>query len=311
MAVTPTPDTAPLIALVGCGRWGRLVLRDLRELSCRVVVVARSPQSVARARQGGAEAVVGGVEELGDGIDGAVVATPAATHAAICEALLARGLSVFCEKPLTADLAEAERLLRIADGRLFVMDKWRYHPGVEALRDIVRSGELGRPDGLTCVREQWGSPHDDIDTVWVHLPHDLAIAFEVLGALPDVRGAVAERVGGRVTGLHGRLGDAPWVAISHSMAAPNPRRMVRLTCEGGTATLADGYDAYLTVAEGAPARSTPPARRPLDPEWPLRKELRAFLAHLAGGPPPRSTAADHLIMLERLVDLRRAAGLEA
>lgn len=30
------------IALVGCGRWGRLVLRDLTSLGCDVVVVGRS-----------------------------------------------------------------------------------------------------------------------------------------------------------------------------------------------------------------------------------------------------------------------------
>ena len=68
------------IALVGCGRWGRHVLRDLMTLGVRVVVVARDPQSIAAARAGGAVEVVASVEAL-PAVDGAVVATPTSTHA--------------------------------------------------------------------------------------------------------------------------------------------------------------------------------------------------------------------------------------
>ncbi|MBA2347146.1 MAG: Gfo/Idh/MocA family oxidoreductase [Solirubrobacterales bacterium] len=297
------------IALVGCGAWGSNILRDLRELGCDVTVVARSAASIERARVGGATAIVPTIGAL-PAVEGAVVATLATAHAEVCHELLDRGLSVFCEKPLTVDLAEARALDARADGRLFVMDKWRYHGGVEALRDLARSGELGHPVGLVTVREQWGSPHRDVDTVWVHVPHDLAIAFEILGPLGPVVGAVAERIEGRVAGLQGTLGRAPWVTISHSTAAPATRRMFRLVCEGGTATLADSHDEALLVASGVPERGSAPQPRPFDPEWPLRKELRAFLAHLDGGPAPRSSSACHLALLERLVDLRHAAGLD-
>ena len=44
----------PRVALVGCGRWGRHILRDLIALGCEVPVVARSEASVERAREGGA-----------------------------------------------------------------------------------------------------------------------------------------------------------------------------------------------------------------------------------------------------------------
>jgi predicted dehydrogenase len=302
-----TPAAQP-IALVGCGAWGANILRDLRELGRTVAVVATSPESIARARAGGAELVVASLDEL-PAVAGAVVATPATTHAEICPALLERGLPVFCEKPLSADIAEARALGDGWPDRLFVMDKWRYHGGVEALRDLVAAGDLGRPVGLICVREQWGTPDRDTDTIWTHVPHDLAIALEVLGRLGAVRDAVAEHIGGQVAGLHGSLGDEPWLIVSHSMAAPATRRSVRLVCEEGSATLADSYDDCLSVVRGLPRRGVAPERRPLDPEWPLRKELRAFLHHLDGGPPPRTSAGEHVLMLERLVELRRAAGL--
>jgi predicted dehydrogenase len=296
------------IALVGCGRWGQHILRDLRVLGCRVTVVARSASSVERARAGGADQVVRDVDELGD-VDGAVVATPTVTHAPVVESLLGRAVPIFCEKPLCTDADQALALDRAAGGRLFVMDKWRYHHGVESLGEIARAGELGAVRGLLSVREQWANPHADVDSVWIHLPHDLAIALEVLGGLPRARSAVAETIDGVAMGLHGTLGGSPWFAVSHSANAPVARRTLRLVCEEGTATLADGYDDALLIGRGLPQRDREPERRPIDTEWPLLRELRAFVEHVRGGPPPRTRAAEHAAILERLADLRELAGL--
>ena len=299
----------PVIGLVGCGRWGQHILRDLLALGCGVTVVARSEASIARARAAGAEHVVADARELGD-VDGLVVATPSATHAAVVESLLGRAVPIFCEKPLCTTAEQARALDRAAGGRLFVMDKWRYHHGIEALARIVRSRELGPACGLLSVREQWGSPHTDVDSLWTHLPHDLAIALEVLGELPPARSARAELIDGVAVGLHGLLGASPWFAVSHSAAAPATKRTVRLVCEHGTATLADGYDDVLLVARGVPERDGEPERRAIDPEWPLLRELRAFVEHVRGGPPPRSSAAEHAVIVERLAELRALAGLE-
>ena len=80
----------PRVALAGCGRWGRHVLRDLVALGCDVPVVARSEASRERARDGGAERIVGDFSELG-AVDGVVVATPTATHAEVAEEALELG----------------------------------------------------------------------------------------------------------------------------------------------------------------------------------------------------------------------------
>jgi D-arabinose 1-dehydrogenase-like Zn-dependent alcohol dehydrogenase len=46
------------VGLVGCGAWGRFILRDLVSLGARVAVVARSEESKSRATEGGAHEVV-------------------------------------------------------------------------------------------------------------------------------------------------------------------------------------------------------------------------------------------------------------
>ncbi len=62
------------VGLVGCGNWGRHILRDLVALGCRTTVVARSQESRARAGEGGAAAVVQSVADL-PAVAGVVVAT--------------------------------------------------------------------------------------------------------------------------------------------------------------------------------------------------------------------------------------------
>jgi len=132
-----------VVGLVGCGNWGRHILRDLVSLGCEVPVVARSPESIARAEKGGGASKV--VTDTGSfpALDGVVVATPTSTHAAVLDEVLEREVSVFCEKPLTDDPSAARQLAERAPDRLFVMDKWRYHPGVLELAAIARERRLG------------------------------------------------------------------------------------------------------------------------------------------------------------------------
>jgi predicted dehydrogenase len=286
------------VGLVGCGRWGRHILRDLIGLGCEVTVVAQSEETRVAATEGGASAVVGAVAELPE-VRGIVVATPTKTHADIVDQALDRGIPLFVEKPLTDDAAAAERLASAAPDRLFVMDKWRYHPGVEALAEIARSGELGRVVGLRTTRIGWGNRYD-VDAVWILAPHELSIGLEILGSIPDARSAVADSG----DGLVGLLGDDPWHALTVSARSVDRRREIALLCADGVAILGDAYSDHLQVATGPE-----PELRPISTELPLLRELRAFVEFLEGGPPPRSSAAEGAAIVRRVSELRALAGL--
>jgi predicted dehydrogenase len=263
----------------------------LRSLGCEVPVVARSEESGGRARAGGAEKVVESISGLGE-VDGVVIATPTSSHAAVTEEALALGVPVFVEKPLTADAASARRLADAAPDRLFVMDKWRYHPGVRELARIAASGELGEVVGIHSRRVTLGHRYSDVDTVWIHAPHDLAIALEVLGELPAPRLAVPEEVGGELAGLTAIYGEAPWMVLEVSTLAPAHRRELRLVCEGGVAQLDGGYADSVVIARAGAITEGEVERRPIEGELPLLAELRAFVEHLGGGPTPLSSAAE-------------------
>jgi predicted dehydrogenase len=301
----------PSIGLVGCGAWGANILRDLLGLGCDVRVVTRGSASARRALALGA-AQAGTDPALLEGCQGVVVATPTATHAAVLTSVLPLGVPVFCEKPLTCDPDAARRIVGEAGDRVFVMDKWRYHPGILELARIARDGELGETHGLRTVRVQRGNPHVDVDCLWTLLPHDLSIALEVLGSVPWPEAAVAHREGGSVTGLIGqlRVEDGPWVTVDVASNAPAHVRRVELHGSNGVAALADGWDEEITVATTAPSGDRRVRTIPTPGELPLLAELRAFVGYLDGGPQPRSSAVEGLRVVEAIADLRRLAGLE-
>lgn len=301
------------VALAGCGRWGRLILRDLKSLGCWVVVAAASADSVANPRAAGADAVVATVDDLPP-VDAAVVAVPTVLHGDVVLRLAARGCPVFCEKPLTADVASARRIVAEAGDRVFVMDKWRYHPGVHALRDLCQGGELGPILGIRTLRVQWGSPHDDVDAAWILLPHDLSIALEILGYLPAPMHATVESDSGGLVAMSAWLAGPAWLHCEVGIRSPEHRRNVEVRCRDGTAVLGDGYDRHVSVlrTDAQARRGAAPARelRAFGEAMPLFLELEAFVAYVGGnGPAPKSTATEGLRVVEAIAELHRLAGV--
>ena len=296
----------PTVALVGCGRWGVHILRDLISLGCEVHVAAISPESRERAVAGGAASSRERVEDL-PAVSGAVVAVPTVWHADIIRRLAPRKIPIFVEKPMTPDAEEARQLAAELPGRLFVMDKWRYHPGIEALRDIARSGEMGPVIGLSSCRLDWASPHADVDAVWILAPHDLSIALEILGHIPEPRAAVAEFGAKGLRSLSAILGTDPWLRLEVSELYPAKRREVRLHLRDGTAVLADGYDTHVEITRHGSDGPPFVEKRPVDGALPLHRELEAFVRHLAGGPAPKSSAAEGALVVDVIARLRAMA----
>lgn len=299
------------LGLIGCGRWGQHILRDLIRLGCEVTVADPSDQARRLALENGAFKVVERSSMLPK-VMGIVVATSTHTHAMVITELLDRKIPLFVEKPLTTDPEQAEALAKGAPNHLFVMDKWRYHPGIEMLAQIARSRELGPVVGLRTARLGWKNPHSDVDGIWILAPHDLSIGMEILGALPPPRLAIAERLGETPTGLLGILGESPWFILEVSTQSRSFQREVRLYCQNGMALLEDPYSPHIQLVRSPDRCAThdsDPELRPISTDPPLLRELQAFLKHLRGGPPPRSRAREGAAIVQTLALLRKLAGL--
>jgi predicted dehydrogenase len=281
------------VGLIGCGRWGANIARDLRALHVDLAI---------------ADPVTGEYASLHalPPCDAYVVATPTTDHVTTIAALLPYGKPVFCEKPLSADAAALRALPEAARELVFVMDKWRYHPAVEELGRLARAGTLGAPYGVTTRRLDVRHAHADVDCTWILLPHELAIATEVLGRAPAALAANASFHDGRIVGMvsHLRAGDA--YAVSFISASwPVRSRTVEAAFAGGVATFCDDDESAIVLMRARSAeRET--VRVPFAP--PLQRELAAFVAHAAGaGPPPKATFADGLAAVRTIERLRELA----
>lgn len=87
-------------------------------------------------------------------LDGVIVATPHATHYAIARDCLNHDLHVLLEKPMTLFAADARDLVNLAAARhrtLMMGYPYLFLPEVIRARDVLRSGELGEVQYVTCT----------------------------------------------------------------------------------------------------------------------------------------------------------------
>ncbi len=294
----------PVIGLVGCGRWGRHILRDLLQLGHPVTVMARDEATRNAALSLGAQHVVGTLDQL-PVVAGIVIATPIDTHASVIDAVADRGVPIFVEKPFTSSLADAERLVRGDGDHIYVMEKWRYHPGVIELARLARAGALGSVRAVHTRRRGPENPQRDSDGTWVLAPHDLSIIDTILGRIPPVIRAAGVREQTGLEELSALLGDRGQIAtIDLSTISVETERRVEVIGSEASAVLAGGWEERVLLRRRGSASvetiSTPG-------ELPLLAELREFSEHLSGGPPPRVTAADGMRVVAAIEALRASA----
>src|SRR5947199_5916579 len=125
---------------------------------------------------------------FGSEVDGVVIATPVRTHYRLAKEALLSGKHVLVEKPVTANIAEAEELVALAQeqGRiLMVGHTFEYNPAVNELRKLVQSGELGKIYCIEAERVNLGLFRSDINVIWDLAPHDISILLYVLGMKPE------------------------------------------------------------------------------------------------------------------------------
>jgi myo-inositol 2-dehydrogenase/D-chiro-inositol 1-dehydrogenase len=135
------------IALLGAGRIGAMHARLLASLPEVELLIADldAARAEAVAADVGARAMPA-IDRAIEAADALAIASPTDTHASLVRAGLARGIPMFCEKPLAADLAGSiavAREVEAARGVLQLGFQRRFDPGYVEARRMVASGELG------------------------------------------------------------------------------------------------------------------------------------------------------------------------
>lgn len=309
------------LAIVGAGAMGGLHARAITRRSeavgdCRLVAVA--DRHLARSRRladafdteaaAGPDAVIGAA-------DAVIVAAPTTAHRAVAERLLAGGLDVLVEKPMTGSAEGATALAEQARaaGRVLGVghSEW-FHPTWR--RALAAAGS---PRQIEIERRMPPSKRGlDIDVVQDFMLHDLDWLRRALpGALELCEG----------TGRSVEAG-GPWDEASVTLGLPGSQgrarlhasrvsasRARRLTIEGEQGRV----EADLLTGEiqgGAPGSgpgATLPEAEPSDLDEPLDRQLSDFVAACRERRPPENdgvVAIETLRLVDRVREMLREAG---
>jgi predicted dehydrogenase len=300
------------IGVLGAGSWGINHVRVLAaEPRCRIVAVAEPDQAkrplIAELAPGARWTESAGPVVSSPEIDAVVIAAPAATHVELAIAALDAGKHVLIEKPVARSVAEARRVAAAAAragtigmvGHLMV-----FHPAVRRIRELLRSGSLGRPFYVHAMRVNLGRIRSDETALWCFGPHDLSMLDYILGEHPVTASACGTAV------LQPGIEDVVFVTLRYasgilanlhlSWLHPRKERRFTLVCSQKMVELDDvspeklriydkGYDRppeftqfgeFLTIRDGdvhIPQVSM---------EEPLRAEIRHFLDCIERGERP-------------------------
>lgn len=126
-------------------------------------------------------------------VDAVVVATPVSTHYQIAKHALEAGKHVLVEKPLSANSAQAEDLVRLSqriNRLLMVGHTFLYNPAVRKVKEILISKALGKLYYIHSRRTNLGPLRQDVNAIWDLSPHDISIINYLLDALPLEAAAV-------------------------------------------------------------------------------------------------------------------------
>ena len=149
------------VAVIGAGMAGRSHANGYRQANTihggglpriRLAAIADMNLELAQsvADRYGFEKAVGSWQEVAEDptIDAVSIVVGNSLHREIAEAMLTAGKHVLCEKPLAASLADAEAMVAAAEKATTVAAtaySFRRNPAIEAIRDLLASGELGKP----------------------------------------------------------------------------------------------------------------------------------------------------------------------
>jgi predicted dehydrogenase len=188
------------VGVVGLGYWGPNLARNferLGETELRWVCDASEDALARVGPQFPAARTTDNLDDLlnDDTLDAIAVATPVPMHADIAVKVLDAGKHCFVEKPLAQSVADAERVVDVAEqaGKvLMVGHLLEYHPGVRKLKQVADSGELGSIRYIYGNRLNLGKLRPDENALWSLGAHDVSVLLHLADEEPDQMYAYGE-----------------------------------------------------------------------------------------------------------------------
>lgn len=312
--------------MIGCGYWGKNLVRTFAQIGALAAVVDPDP-STAATLAGQHDTLSRSLEEVfaDPDVDAVAIAAPAKDHAVLALASIRAGKHTFVEKPLALDVAEAEQVVGEARDRgltLMVGHLLQYHPAFLALRQMVQDGVLGELRYLYSNRLNLGRIRREENILWSFAPHDLSMLLALVGESPDEVTAVGSTFLSDnvpdVTTTHMSFPSGPRAHVFVSWLHPFKEQRLVVVGADAMAVFDDTapWDSKLVVYEHGvtwdgltpvPVRGEP-VQFPLDEDEPLRLECEHFLNCVATGETPRTDGDEGVRVLKVLDAAQQSLG---
>lgn len=309
----------PRIAVVGCGYWGQNLVRKFSELDVLTAICDTNSEQAKKIASLYANSSIMNMDEIAESpeIDGVVLASPAALHAAHVTQFLMAGKHVFVEKPIALSLEDAKQLQRLSDEKnriLMVGHILQYHPAYLKLKDLVQKDTLGKLQYVYSNRLNIGKVRTEENVLWSFAPHDISM---ILGLIPDPIKTI------RATGsncLKKENSDFAIVNLTFETSVQahlfvswlNPFKEQKLIAIGDKAMAVFDdtqdwekklqlYPHEVKLENHIPVvKKSEPTPIVIDQEEPLKKECEHFIECIQMGTPPRTNATEAIRVLEVL-----------
>jgi len=177
------------IAVVGCGQWGKHLVRNFSELGALCSI---SDPNSAIADQYSSQYNVkksSFTEIINDpNIKGVVLTVPAYLHASMAIEAMNKNKHVFVEKPLAMNEIEAEAMIATAKTnkvRMMVGHLLQYHPIFKMIREYVGSSKIGKINYIYSNRLSFGRVRAQEDVIWSFAPHDISMILSLTDQEPE------------------------------------------------------------------------------------------------------------------------------
>jgi predicted dehydrogenase len=295
------------VGVVGTGYLGRLHARILTEMPEVVAVGFVEPNDDIAADIAANLKLkrYPSVADLAKEVDAAVVATPTTLHFEVAKQLLESGCDVMIEKPITATVDEARRLIGIAAERARIIQVGhveRYNPAVTAVASTIRDVRYFEAErlGVFVGRSL------DVDVLLDLMIHDLNLVLSLLGqSVVDVRAVGVPVLTDKVDLANVRLelANGAVANLTASRVSQDRVRKVRLFSS-------DSYISIDTRDQEVKGyrlvdRTIQPLEIAVEKKEPLRAELESFLGCVRQRRRPIVSGEDGLAAVELA---RRVAG---
>lgn len=306
------------LAVIGCGAWGKNLVRCFAELGCLGAVADHHSATVAAVLSRYGSRALSFEQVIAEpSIQAVAISTQPSTHYDLAKRALLAGKHLFVEKPLALELKHAEELTDLArrlDRRLMVGHILQYHPAFSRLQSLIATGAIGRVLRIQANRMNLGVIRSEEDVLWCLGPHDVSIILALVGAEPsEVYG---------IGGYHLRKSIADAVTLHLAFPAGeqaqvnlswlHPVKEHRLTVIGSEAmiVLDDGapwerklllYPHIVNVAEDATATiRAEPLPVAVEENEPLKLECQHFVDCIAQGRDPVTNGDEGLRVMRVL-----------